>query len=345
MKKKRKNDHWLNNEFWRLALGEWIALTLTILTLAFLFGIFLVRRHVIAYRLGHTFAVSDPEFFGSALALGNPVAIEGNAIDLLQNGDAFFPAMLDALRAARKTINFEAYILRSDAIGRQFRDVFCERARVGVEVRISLDGIGSGWGLDNSDVALMKQAGCKFRYYHPTHSWRLDRTNRRSHRRVLVIDGELAFTGGVGFTEQWSGHAQDEKHWRDVQLRVRGPLVTQLQAAFEEHWAKTAGEALSGKDQFPLVAPAGKLKAQVVASHSFALAPVPLVQAVSFAAAPNAFGSRTVIARPRTIRLSNSPKPCGAAWTCASFCPVSTTISRSRNRPGAARTANCSRAA
>ena len=104
----------------------------------------------------------------------------------------------------------------------------------------------------------------------------------RNARRAESI---AHITRGVGFAEQWSGHAQDKKHWRDSHLRVRGPLVTQLQAAFEEHWAKTAGEALSGAAQFPALARAGNLKAQVVASHSFALAPVPLVQAVSFAAA------------------------------------------------------------
>jgi cardiolipin synthase len=132
---------------------------------------------------------------------------------------------------------------------------------------------------------MMKEAGCKFAYYHPTLSWRVDRTNRRSHRRVCVIDGQLAFTGGIGFDKRWSGHAQDTRHWRDVQLRVRGPLVSELQAAFQEHWIKTGAEALSGADQFPTLARAGNLKAQVVGSHSFSMAPVPLVQAVAFAAA------------------------------------------------------------
>jgi cardiolipin synthase len=193
--------------------------------------------------------------------------------------------MLDAMRAARHTINFEAFILYSDDIGRQFRDILCQRAKEGIEVRVMVDGIGSGWRLNNSDVAMMKKSGCKFAYYHPTHSWRVDRTNRRSHRRVLVIDGKIGFTGGVGFAEKWSGNAEDPKHWRDVHARVEGPLVAELQAAFQEHWIKTFEEALSGAGQFPHLAAAGDLKAQVVASHSFSMAPVPLVQAVSFTAA------------------------------------------------------------
>jgi len=114
--------------------------------------------------------------------------IAGNKLELLLNGDEYFPAMLKAIGAAQKTINFGAYILNSDEVGWQFRDAFCERAKAGIEVRLLLDGIGSGWGLDNSDVRMMKAAGCKFAYYHPTASWRVDRTNRRSHRRVLVID-------------------------------------------------------------------------------------------------------------------------------------------------------------
>jgi cardiolipin synthase A/B len=113
----------------------------------------------------------------------------------------------------------------------------------------------------------------------------VDRTNRRSHRRLLIVDGKIGFTGGVGFAEKWSGHAQDPKHWRDIQLRVEGPLLAELQAAFQQHWIKTFQEALSGAGQFPPLSPAGDLKAQVVTSSSFSMAPVPLVQAVSFAAA------------------------------------------------------------
>ena len=285
MTRRRKNTHWLNNQYWRLTTGDWIGLTLAFLALVALFCIFILRRHTLDYHLEHTFAVSDSEFLSSALALADPVPIEGNAVELLQNGDEYFPAMLDAIRHAEKTINFEAYIFYSDEVGRSFRDVLCERARAGVEVRVLLDGLGSSWSLDNSDVGEMKKAGCKFAYYHPTQSWRIDRTNRRTHRRVLVIDGRLGFTGAIGFAKHWAGHAQDKEHWRDQQARVRGPLVAKLQAAFQEHWAKTAGEALSGADQFPELAPAGTLKGQLVTSHSFSMAPVPLLQAIAFAAA------------------------------------------------------------
>lgn len=285
MARRRKNDHWLNARWWKLTIGDWIGLVLAICAIVALFCIFLIRRHTLEYHLEHTFAISDPEFFGSALAMADPLPIDGNAIEVLQNGDEYFPGMLDAIHAAKRTVNFEAYIVYSDDVGRAFRDALCERAQAGLEVRVLLDGVGSSWSLNNSDVRMMKRAGCKFAYYHPTHSWRVDRTNRRTHRRVIVVDGRIAFTGGVGFAKRWSGHAQDKEHWRDVQLRVRGPLVTKLQSAFQEHWAKTGREELSGADQFPGLPPAGNLKAQIVTSQSFSMAPVPLVQAVAFAAA------------------------------------------------------------
>jgi cardiolipin synthase len=284
-KKRTRSSHWLNQRWWKLALAEWIVFSLGFLAIVLVFCLFFIRRHSLEYRLEHTFSVRDPEFFGSALALSDPVAVAGNKIELLNNGDEYFPAMLKAIRSAQQTINFASYIFNSDKIGHEFRDAFCERARAGVQVRILLDGIGSAWSLDNSDVRMMRQAGCKFSYYHPTFSWRVDRTNRRSHRRLLVVDGKVGFTGSAGFALRWSGHAQDKEHWRDLQARIEGPLVGKLQWAFEEHWVKTFGETLSGIAQFPLVAPAGDLKAQVVASHSFSMAPTPLVQAMAFAAA------------------------------------------------------------
>lgn len=284
-KKRTRASHWLNQRWWRFAMAEWIGLTLGFLVIVLIFCLFVIRRHTLEYHLDHRFTVHDPEFFGSALALSDPIPVGGNKIELLANGDVYFPAMLKAINSAKKTVNFASYILRSDEVGRQFRDAFCERAKAGVEVRLLLDGIGSSWGLDNSDVEMMRQAGCKFAYYHPTASWRIDRTNRRSHRRILVVDGRVAFTGSAGFSKEWAGHAEDKNHWRDTQARIEGPLVAKLQWAFEEHWVKTFGETLSGDGHFPHQPDAGELKGQLVASHSFSMAPMPLVQATAFAAA------------------------------------------------------------
>jgi cardiolipin synthase A/B len=285
MAKTRARSHWLNNRFGKLTLGDWIGLILFFFAIILIFCLLFIRRHTLPYHFEHTFAVKDAEFIGSALALSDPVLVPGNKIDILNNGDEYFPAMLDAIGKARKTINFEAFILYSDEVGTRFRDAFCERARAGAEVRVLVDNIGSGTGLKRADVRAMKQAGVKFAYYHPMASWRVDRTNRRSHRRILVVDGKLGFTGAAGFDKRWSGHGQDKNHWRDVQMRIEGPLVTSMQAAFQEHWIKSFGEALTGADQFPTLPPAGNLKAQIVTSRSFSMAPVPLLQAVAFTAA------------------------------------------------------------
>ena len=275
----------LAQRYWKLTLGEWISLTLAFLTIVVLFCLFFIRRETVEMNLEHTYTVRSPEFFSSALALANPVPIEGNKVELLQNGDAYFPAMLEAIRGAEQTVNFAAYIFKSDATGRQFRDAMIEKARQGVQVRVLLDGIGSGWSLDNDDVRMMTDAGVKFSYYHPVSSWRVDRTNRRSHRRVLVVDGKVAFTGGAAFADKWTGNAQDENHWRETHVRVEGPIVAALQGAFQSHWVKSYEEALTGAGHFPPLARAGDLRAQVVASESFSVAAIPLVQATSFAAA------------------------------------------------------------
>ena len=139
-------------------------------------------------------------------------------------------------------------------------------------------------GRDQGTI-VFPDAGCKFSYYHPVASWRIDLTNRRSHRRMLVVDGKIGFTGGAAFQDKWTGHAQDEHHWRDTHLRLEGPIVSDLQSAFQGHWVKTYKEALTGAGQFPQLPRAGDLKARIVESHSFSIAPIPLVQAVTFAAA------------------------------------------------------------
>jgi len=166
MTRRKRNDHWLNTQLWKLPIGEWIGLILALGAIVSLLCILLIRRHTLEYHLEHTFTISDPEFFGSALALSDPVPIESNAIEVLKNSGEYFPAMLNAIRAAKKTVNFAAYILYSDEVGRAFCEALSERARAGVEVRVLLDGVGSDWSLNNSDVRNMKRAGCKFTYYH-----------------------------------------------------------------------------------------------------------------------------------------------------------------------------------
>lgn len=275
----------LKRKIGKFQISTWLILFFVFCGLAALFGFFFVRRELVQYEVGHTFGVRDSAFFGSAHALGDPIPIPGNKITLLQNGDEIFPEMLKAIRSARQTINFEAYIFHSGKVGSQFMEAFRERAKAGVEVRLLLDGLGSSTKLDNKEVAELEKAGCRVAYFHPTRSLRIDRANRRTHRRLMIVDGKLGFTGSVGFDDLWSGNAESAAHWRDMHARVEGPLVGKLQGAFQQHWAMETHEALTGKGQFPELSDAGTLKAQMTASHDYSIAPLALTQAVAIAAA------------------------------------------------------------
>jgi cardiolipin synthase A/B len=275
----------MEKKFFRVPVLAWFCGILILLVALGIWGVMFIRRAPIEYHVSHRFDIHDPAFFGSAHALSDPLPVVGNKITLLHNGDKIFPAMLEAIRAARRSINFEAFLFHSDTVGHQFRDALCERARSGVRVRILLDGVGSGSQLDDSDVGVLREAGCAFAYYHPTRSWRTDRLNNRSHRRIMVVDGKVGFTGGVGFADDWQGNADDPKHWREVHARLEGPIVAKLQSAFQTHWVNETGELLSGADEFPFIETAGNLKAQVIATRSNVSSPLALVQAVSFSAA------------------------------------------------------------
>jgi cardiolipin synthase len=275
----------LKHRIGRLSVRGWIEILALMVGVACIAAILFVRREIIDYHPSHTFSVRDDEFFGSAHAAADPVPVEGNRITLLHNGDGIFPEMLASIQAAKKTINFEAFIFHSGEVGDRFIEAFISKAKEGVEVRIIVDGIGSGWSLDNSDVDRLKEGGCQFYYYHPARSLRMDRINRRTHRRVLVVDGKVAYTGGVGFADDWQGSGNKTHEWREVHAKVEGPLVAKLQATFQQHWLGVTNELLVGEKHFPALERAGSLKAQVVASTEFSVAALSLLQAVSIAAA------------------------------------------------------------
>ena len=237
------------------------------------------------YELPHGFKVSDPTFLPSALP--GPTMTSGNGLELLENGDAIFPAMLAAISSARKTVNFEAYIFWSGEVGTRFRDALAERAVHGVAVRVLLDAVGSGGRrLKTSDVDLLRRAGCRVEFFHPVKSWSVWVFNHRNHRRVLVVDGTLGFTGGVGFADEWRGDADSPDHWRDTQVRVEGPAVRGLQRAFQENWSEVTGEALVGDDFFPALPGAGSSSVAVVPSSPLAaISGAARVYAISLAAA------------------------------------------------------------
>ncbi len=218
-------------------------------------------------RIAHTYSVRDPQFRREMGVLLGPGPMPGNDVSDLQNGDEIFPAMLDAIRAARRSITFETYIYWSGEVGKRFADALSERARAGVKVSVLLDWLGSA-KMEDALLQQMKDAGVEVEKYRPLKWYNLGRINNRTHRKLLVIDGRIGFTGGVGIADQWNGHAQDAEHWRDMHFRVEGPVVSQFQAAFNDNWIKSTGRVLNGPDHFPDIPAAGDIDA-----HMFVASP------------------------------------------------------------------------
>jgi cardiolipin synthase len=198
--------------------------------------------------------------------LGPPLA-EGNRTQTLLNGDEIFPSMLEAIAAAKKSITFETYIYWSGQVGKRFADALSARARAGVPVHILVDWVGSQ-KMEEVLLEEMQAAGVEIYKYHPLHWYALDRINNRTHRKLLVVDGRVGFTGGVGIADEWNGHAQDVNHWRDTHYRIEGPAVAQMQAAFADNWMKVSGAVLHGEAYFPRIEPAGPQLAQVFKSSA-----------------------------------------------------------------------------
>jgi len=211
------------------------------------------------------YSIDDPQFLRSMGVLLGPPIIAGNRTQTLVNGDEIFPAMLEAVRGAKKSITFETYIYWSGAIGKEFSDALSERARSGVKVFVLIDWAGSA-KMDDNYLQAMKDAGVQIEKYHPLRWYNLSRMNNRTHRKLLVVDGKVGFTGGVGIADQWTGNAQDKEHWRDTHFRLEGPAVAQMQAAFMDNWIKTRGEVLHGDAYFPQLEPVGEQSAQVFKS-------------------------------------------------------------------------------
>ena len=218
-------------------------------------------------KVAHRYAVRDPQFRREMGVMLGPGLMAGNDVADLQNGDEIFPAMLDAIRAAQRSITFETYIYWSGEVGRQFADALSERARAGVKVSVLIDWLGSV-KMDDTLLQQMKDAGAEVEKYRPLKWYNLGRINNRTHRKILVIDGSIGFTGGVGIADQWNGHAQDAEHWRDMHFRVAGPVVAQFQAAFNDNWIKSTGKVLNGPDHFPEIPTAGDVDA-----HMFVASP------------------------------------------------------------------------
>lgn len=215
--------------------------------------------------LARHFGIEDPAFARQLGLLLGPAFIAGNDVQLLRNGKEIFPAMLDAIKNAQVSITFETYIYWSGEIGKQFADALSERARGGVKVHVLLDWVGSV-KMEQELLDGMQAAGVEMRRFHRPHWSNIDRMNNRTHRKLLIVDGRVGFTGGVGIAQLWTGDAQDPEHWRDSHFRVTGPVVGQMQATFLENWTKETGTVLYGEAYFPVLAPSGNMPAQTFSS-------------------------------------------------------------------------------
>jgi cardiolipin synthase len=177
-------------------------------------------------------------------------ATEGNRVDVLRNGDEVFPAMLEAIRSATKTVDLLAFQLGTGEIVQEFADALGERARDGVRVRVLVDAVGSRW-LARGQVDAMREAGVDVEHFRPINSLRVWEHDNRTHRKVLVVDGSVGFAGGVNTSEEWTGDGQDPDHWRDTHLRIQGPAVDGLVAAFSTDWADANRPICELEAEFP----------------------------------------------------------------------------------------------
>jgi cardiolipin synthase len=191
-------------------------------------------------------------------------ASSGNRVDVLRNGDEIFPAMLEAIDEAERSIDFLTFIYWNGDIGKGFAEHLSARARAGVRVRVLLDAAGA-WELDTELVDGMQDAGCDVRWFRPIKARGALQANNRTHRKVLICDEQVGFTGGVGIADEWTGDARDEHEWRDTHFRVRGPAVAGLRGAFFDNWAETGSDLIDREvDTFPEHEDAGDLEVQVV---------------------------------------------------------------------------------
>jgi cardiolipin synthase A/B len=238
-----------------------------LLVILFLFGC----AKVVSVQQIPDISLGESTFFPTIGAHTDAPITAGNRIDVLLNGDETFPVMLRDIKAAKSTITFAQYLFEGGTLATEFAQAFAERCRAGIEADILLDDHGSG-KTPAEIIALMRDAGCHVEFFRRVEvpavilPWKLLQYNYRNHRRILVIDGRVGFTGGYGISDTWLGDGRTPDHWRDTNARIEGPAVKFLQAAFAESWLETTGTAIGGAGYFPRLEPVGKLPAQIVSS-------------------------------------------------------------------------------
>lgn len=207
------------------------------------------------------------DFIRAIDAVSNSNTTGGNRIEILKNGDEIFPSMLEAIKNAKTTVNLLTYVYWTGPIAQEMGQALSERARAGVQCNLLLDAFGSS-KISKKLIKEMKAAGVRVEWFRPLAWFDVNRLDNRTHRKVMVVDGKIGFTGGVGIASEWMGHAQDKHHWRDTHIRVEGPAVLALQGAFGDNWFETTGEVQAGDDYLPLLSEIGGVTAQVTRSSA-----------------------------------------------------------------------------
>ncbi|RYD31957.1 MAG: cardiolipin synthase B, partial [Verrucomicrobiaceae bacterium] len=208
--------------------------------------------------------IEDPDFERSMSQLLGPPILDGNRIVRLENGDEIFPAMLDGIASARVSVCFETYIYWSGEMAEAFSLALSAKAREGVKVHVLIDGFGCDC-VEGVPLRRMQEAGVQLEVYH-LRPHNLTNVNQRTHRKLLIIDGKMGFTGGVGIADEWLGDADGPDHWRDTHYQVEGPAVAQFQAAFMDNWMKTHATVLHGDTYFPFIEKKGNHRCQMFKS-------------------------------------------------------------------------------
>lgn len=194
--------------------------------------------------------------------LGIPFSA-GNRVDVLRNGDQIFPAMLEAIDQAQQRIDFLTFVYWTGSIAQRFAHALADKARTGVQVNVLLDSIGANKMADEL-LTLMRDAGVDVQWFRPMVTWKIWQSDNRTHRKILVIDGKLGFTGGVGIAEEWEGDARNPTEWRDTHFRIQGPAVHGLQGAFFGNWAETGRPVHAPGDTIPCLQPQGDAWVQII---------------------------------------------------------------------------------
>jgi cardiolipin synthase len=248
--------------FWMLALIALVLQTGLLFIALFAPGL----KYLVSNPRGES--LESDQFYDTLSLLTTAYATDNNTIQVLANGENYYAAEIEAVRKAKSSINLEAYIFSTGKVTDQFVDAMSEKARAGVEVRVVADAVGSG-SLSTETIDKLRRSGAKFSWYMPLKWYTWPRLNNRTHREILVIDGLVAFVGGSGWADHWLyADGKDKARWRDTMVRVEGPAVSGLQAAFSENWLESTGEVLYDRKFWPFrkTSDSGNSRALVVRS-------------------------------------------------------------------------------